>query len=67
MSKWPIIIAAALAVVPAQAQVSLWKLGGSQRAWSQNDSSEGFIDFQTFPGSMAPAYFDGRAEERSVG
>lgn len=59
MRKWPIIIAAALAVVPAQAQVSLWKLGGSQRAWSQNDSSEVFIDFQTFPGSMAPVYFDG--------
>ena len=31
MRKWPIIIAAALAVVPAQAQVSLWKLGGSGR------------------------------------
>ena len=47
MHKWSIVIA-----------VSLWKLGGA-RAWSASHSSEVFIDFATFPGSMVPVYFTG--------
>ena len=57
--KWSILIALALSTAPATAQISLWKMGGQGLAWSQNDSSEVFIDFQTFPGSIAPTYFDG--------
>ena len=60
MHKWSILIALALTTAPAAAQISLWKLGGQGLAWSQNDSSEVFIDFETFPGSIAPTYFDGR-------
>ncbi|MGY8823686.1 MAG: FlgD immunoglobulin-like domain containing protein [Candidatus Latescibacterota bacterium] len=44
----------------ADAQVGVFKLGGSGQAWSLSDSSEVFIDFNTFPGSMAPVYFDGQ-------
>lgn len=60
MHKWPILIALALTTAPAFAQISLWKLGGQGLAWSQNDSSEVFIDFETFPGSIAPTYFNGQ-------
>ena len=59
MHKWSTLIALALTTAPASAQISLWKLGGQGLAWSQNDSSEVFIDFDTFPGSIAPTYFDG--------
>ena len=53
------IIAAALSINPAQAQVSLWQLGGDERVWSENDSSQVFVDFETFPGAIAPVYFNG--------
>ena len=56
--KWSIVIAVVLVAAQGEAQVSLWKLGGA-RAWSASDSSEVFIDFATFPGSMAPVYFTG--------
>lgn len=46
--------------VAADAQIGVFKFGGSGRAWSQSDSSEVFVDFNTFPGSMAPVYFDGQ-------
>lgn len=59
MGRWLVLIAMAFAAKPAGAQVSLWRLGGEGLAWSQNDSSEVFIDFATFPGAMAPIYFDG--------
>ena len=59
MYKWSILIALALTTAPAAAQISLWKLGGQGLAWSRSDSSEVFIDFQTFPGSIAPTYFNG--------
>ena len=58
MHKWSIVIAVVLVADQGEAQVSLWKLGGA-RAWSASDSSEVFIDFATFPGSMAPVYFTG--------
>ena len=58
MHKWSIVIAVVLVAAQGEAQVSLWKLGGA-RAWSVSDSSEVFIDFATFPGSMAPVYFTG--------
>ena len=58
MHKWSIVIAVVLVAAQGEAQVSLWKLGGA-RAWSASDSSEVFIDFATFPGSMAPVYFTG--------
>ena len=54
-----ISIAAALSIIPAQAQVSLWQLGGDERVWSENDSTEVFVDFETFPGAIAPVYFNG--------
>lgn len=44
----------------ADAQVGIFKFGGSGQAWSQSDSSEVFVDFNTFPGSMAPVYFNGQ-------
>ena len=53
------IIAAALSTTPTQAQVSLWQLGGDERVWSENDSSQVFVDFETFPGAIAPVYFNG--------
>lgn len=46
--------------VAADAQIGVFKFGGSGQAWSQSDSSEVFVDFNTFPGSMAPVYFDGQ-------
>lgn len=60
MHKWSILIAVGLVAAPAAAQISQWKLGGRGLAWSLHDSSEVFIDFETFPGSIAPTYFDGR-------
>ena len=59
MGKGSIFIVLVLAAVPAGAQVSLWKLGVVGEPWSENDSSEVFIDFETFPGSIAPVYFNG--------
>ncbi len=49
-----------LLVVQSQAQIGVFKLGGSARAWSASDSNEVLIDFETFPGSIAPVYFDGQ-------
>ena len=60
MHKRSILIALVLTTAPASAQISLWKLGGQGLPWSQNDSSEVFIDFETFPRSIAPTYFDGK-------
>ena len=40
-------------------QIGVFKFGGNGNAWSRSDSNTVFIDFRTFPGSIAPAYFNG--------
>ena len=42
-----------------EAQVGEFKFGGIGERWSLTDSSEVFIDFESFPGSIAPVYFNG--------
>jgi len=42
-----------------EAQVNEFKLGGVGKRWIFSDSSEVFIDFDSFPGSIAPVYFNG--------
>jgi len=39
------------------AQVSVWKIGGSGLQWSQNDTTRLFVDFGSAPGSIQPIYF----------
>jgi hypothetical protein len=56
----------ALWVAPGSAQITLWKVGGSGLEWDRIDSSEVFIDFETFPGSMAPIFFDGQTNILSL-
>ena len=43
----------------AAAQVGTFQFGGRSNAWSTSDSNTVFVDFNTFPGSIAPAYFNG--------
>ncbi|MGB0604955.1 MAG: hypothetical protein ACPGRY_08365, partial [Candidatus Latescibacterota bacterium] len=43
----------------ADAQVGTFQFGGRSNAWSTSDSNTVFVDFNTFPGSIAPAYFNG--------
>ena len=40
-----------------EAQISVWKIGGSGLAWSANDTSEVFIDFESVPGAIQPVIF----------
>ena len=40
------------------AQRQIWQIGGSSSSWSDNDSSQVFIDFDSAPGSIQPVYID---------
>lgn len=46
--------------VPSNAQISLWKIGGSGFSWAENDTTRLFIDFSSTPGSIQPVYFNPR-------
>jgi hypothetical protein len=39
------------------AQVSHWQLGGNGLAWSENDTTRLFVDFESTPGAIQPTYF----------
>jgi len=41
---------------PLGAEVSTWQLGGSGLAWSENDTVQVFVDFETTPGAIQPRY-----------
>jgi hypothetical protein len=42
----------------ADAQVGIWKLGGSGLDWSQNDTTNAMIDFDAVPGAIQPIYIE---------
>ena len=46
-----------------EAQISVWKIGGSGLAWSASDTSKVFIDFESVPGAIQPIIF---ARDRNI-
>ena len=53
------IIMLLFAVAPdrGEAEVELWKIGGSGLSWAANDTIGAFVDVTTTPGSLQPVYF----------
>ena len=56
---FPIFLLFFLFTVRVDAQVDTFQFGGWSNEWSTSDSNTVFVDFNTFPGSIAPTYFNG--------
>ena len=51
------IILSLLSTDPGEAEIELWKIGGSGLSWAGNDTIGVFIDLETVPGALQPEYF----------
>lgn len=51
------VILPLLCAAHSQAEIELWKIGGSGQAWAGNDTIGVFIDLETTPGALQPEYF----------